>query len=165
MWLLDANMNVHLVETLKRLGLECDRASNRGWRALFNGDLVAADAAAGFTYPLHATSFSANRRRARSSHSQNSLWSSSIYRNNAGRFTRHGSRLPGSWAPSTRLREASSTGRLDGAPRAPFKGARGRSASESCPYPWPPTGAPRRGRPARRIAPRRGSPHPFRSTP
>jgi predicted nuclease of predicted toxin-antitoxin system len=49
MWLLDANMDVHLAETLKRLGLECDTAANRGWKALSNGDLVATAAAAGFT--------------------------------------------------------------------------------------------------------------------
>ncbi len=49
MWLLDANMDVHLVQTLNELGVSCDTAANRGWRALSNGELVSAAAAAGFT--------------------------------------------------------------------------------------------------------------------
>ena len=48
MWLLDANMDVHLVAVLAELGVHCDTAQNRGWKALSNGDLVAAAAAAGF---------------------------------------------------------------------------------------------------------------------
>jgi len=34
MWLLDANMDVHLVQTLNELGVSCDTAANRGWKAL-----------------------------------------------------------------------------------------------------------------------------------
>ena len=49
MWLLDANMDVHLVQTLKELGVFCDTAANRGWKALSNGELVSAAVAAGFT--------------------------------------------------------------------------------------------------------------------
>ena len=56
MWLLDANMDVHLVQplggrfqTLRELGVSCDTAANRGWKALSNGELVAAAAATGFT--------------------------------------------------------------------------------------------------------------------
>ncbi|MSV34479.1 MAG: hypothetical protein EXQ47_02615 [Bryobacterales bacterium] len=49
MWLLDANMDVHLVRTLNQLGVSCDTAANRGWKALANGELVAAAVAAGFT--------------------------------------------------------------------------------------------------------------------
>jgi predicted nuclease of predicted toxin-antitoxin system len=46
-WLLDANMDVHLLSLLRELGVSCDAASRRGWAALENGDLTAA-AAAGF---------------------------------------------------------------------------------------------------------------------
>jgi hypothetical protein len=49
MWLLDANMDVHLVQALNDLGVACDTAANRGWKALSNGDLVSAAVAAGFT--------------------------------------------------------------------------------------------------------------------
>ena len=49
MWLLDANMDVHLVQTLNELGVSCDTAANRGWKALSNGELVSAAVAAGFT--------------------------------------------------------------------------------------------------------------------
>jgi predicted nuclease of predicted toxin-antitoxin system len=48
MWLLDANMDVHLVELLSNFGVRCDKAANRGWKALSNGELVAAAVAAGF---------------------------------------------------------------------------------------------------------------------
>jgi hypothetical protein len=48
MWLLDANMDVHLVAVLGEFGIRCDTAANRGWKALSNGDLVAAAVAAGF---------------------------------------------------------------------------------------------------------------------
>jgi hypothetical protein len=48
MWLLDANMDVHLVGVLAEFGIRCDTARKRGWNALSNGDLVAAAAAAGF---------------------------------------------------------------------------------------------------------------------
>jgi hypothetical protein len=49
MWLLDANMDVHLAYTLAKLGVSCDTAANRGWKALSNGDLVSAAVQAGFT--------------------------------------------------------------------------------------------------------------------
>ena len=48
MWLLDANMDVHLVATLADLGISSVTAGSRGWRALSNGELVAAASAAGF---------------------------------------------------------------------------------------------------------------------
>jgi hypothetical protein len=35
MWLLDANMDIHLALLLKGLGISCDTA-NRGWKALSN---------------------------------------------------------------------------------------------------------------------------------
>jgi hypothetical protein len=41
MWLLDANMDVHLAGVLQEMGIECDTAANRGWKTLTNGDLVA----------------------------------------------------------------------------------------------------------------------------
>ena len=40
MWLLDANMDVHLVQTLHKLGVSCDTAANRGWGALSNGEVM-----------------------------------------------------------------------------------------------------------------------------
>jgi hypothetical protein len=48
MWLLDANMDVHLVELLEGFGIACHTAGSRGWKALSNGDLVTAAVAAGF---------------------------------------------------------------------------------------------------------------------
>ena len=48
MWLLDANMDVHLVQTLEELGVSSDTAANRGWKALSNGELVSEAVAAGF---------------------------------------------------------------------------------------------------------------------
>jgi hypothetical protein len=48
MWLLDANMDVHLMSVLKDFGIPCDTAGNRGWKSLKNGDLVTAAVADGF---------------------------------------------------------------------------------------------------------------------
>ena len=48
MWLLDANLDVHLLGLLRRYQIDCDTAENRGWKALRNGELVAAAAQAGF---------------------------------------------------------------------------------------------------------------------
>lgn len=48
MWLLDANMDVHLVTVLSELGISSDTANNRGWKALSNGDLVKVACASGF---------------------------------------------------------------------------------------------------------------------
>lgn len=48
MWLLDANMDVHLVAILSDFGVASDTAAHRGWKALSNGELVAAAVAAGF---------------------------------------------------------------------------------------------------------------------
>lgn len=48
MWLLDANMDVHLLSVLKDFGVACDTAGNRGWKSLKNGDLVKAAVADGF---------------------------------------------------------------------------------------------------------------------
>ena len=49
MWLLDGNMDVHLVQILNELGVSCNFAANRGRKALSNGDLVSESVAAGFT--------------------------------------------------------------------------------------------------------------------
>lgn len=49
MWLLDANMDVHLLPLLKKIGIECEGATRRGWQALDNGDLVSAAVKGGFT--------------------------------------------------------------------------------------------------------------------
>jgi hypothetical protein len=49
MWLLDANMDVHLLGLLRELGVECAAATRCGWASLENGALVAAAASAGFT--------------------------------------------------------------------------------------------------------------------
>jgi len=48
MWLLDANLDIHLLELLQRLGVNCDAAENRGWKSLRNGDLVSACWQSGF---------------------------------------------------------------------------------------------------------------------
>ena len=48
MWLLDANMDVHLVAVLADFGISSATAASRGWKALSNGDLVAAAVAGGF---------------------------------------------------------------------------------------------------------------------
>jgi hypothetical protein len=48
MWLLDANMDVHLAEVLRDLGIPCETTKSRGWKTLSNGDLVAAAVADGF---------------------------------------------------------------------------------------------------------------------
>src|ERR1700728_405717 len=49
MWLLDANMDVHLVSVLTSSQISCETAGKRGWKALSNGDLVSAAVDAGFT--------------------------------------------------------------------------------------------------------------------
>ncbi len=48
MWLLDANLDIHLLELLRSLQIDCDTTENRGWKSLRNGDLAAAAAEAGF---------------------------------------------------------------------------------------------------------------------
>ena len=48
MWLLDANMDVHLVSVLKDFGIAGETAGNRAWKSLKNGDLVTAAVADGF---------------------------------------------------------------------------------------------------------------------
>jgi len=48
MWLLDANMDVHLISVLEEFGIACETASHRGWKALSNGELVASAVASGF---------------------------------------------------------------------------------------------------------------------
>jgi len=49
MWLLDVNVDVHLVELLRDVGIASDTAENRGWKSLVNGALVGSAVAAGFT--------------------------------------------------------------------------------------------------------------------
>jgi hypothetical protein len=48
MWLLDANLDIHLVGLLRDYEIDCDTAENRGWKALRNGDLVAEAVQNGF---------------------------------------------------------------------------------------------------------------------
>ena len=48
MWLLDANMDVHVLDVLKELGVPCDSAIHKGWSELANGELVSAAIKAGF---------------------------------------------------------------------------------------------------------------------
>ncbi len=52
MWLLDANMDIHLVDLLRGYGIRSEAATRRGWCALTNGQLVAAAGKAGFTCVL-----------------------------------------------------------------------------------------------------------------
>jgi len=49
MWLLDANMDVHLLSLLSELGVPTEAATRRGWGALDNGALVSAAVRAGIT--------------------------------------------------------------------------------------------------------------------
>ena len=49
MRLLDANMDVHVLDVFSELGIPCESAIHRGWRELANGDLVSAATEAGFT--------------------------------------------------------------------------------------------------------------------
>jgi hypothetical protein len=49
MWLLDANMDVHLLDVFSELGIPCESAIHRGWRELANGQLIKAAIEAGFT--------------------------------------------------------------------------------------------------------------------
>jgi hypothetical protein len=60
MWLLDANMDVHLAPVLIGFNISCDTAGTRGWKALSNGDLVSAAVGAGFRCLLTRTNSSAN---------------------------------------------------------------------------------------------------------
>ena len=49
MWLLDANMDVHVASFLRECSVPVDVAGPRGWGMLANGELVATAAGAGFT--------------------------------------------------------------------------------------------------------------------
>jgi predicted nuclease of predicted toxin-antitoxin system len=49
MWLLDANLDIHLLGVLSELGIPCDAAIRRDWADLSNGELVLAAREAGFT--------------------------------------------------------------------------------------------------------------------
>jgi hypothetical protein len=49
MWLLDANLDIHLAELLQSLRIDCATAESRGWKALRNGELVSAAVNAGFS--------------------------------------------------------------------------------------------------------------------
>jgi predicted nuclease of predicted toxin-antitoxin system len=49
MWLLDANMDVHLLTLLQQFGQEAEATTRRGWKNLTNGELVSAAVGAGFT--------------------------------------------------------------------------------------------------------------------
>jgi hypothetical protein len=42
MWLLDANMDVHLISVSAAFRISCDTAGRRGWKILSNGELVRA---------------------------------------------------------------------------------------------------------------------------
>ena len=48
MWLLDANVDVHLAAVLREFGIQCETTVSRGWKALSNGELVEVTAAASF---------------------------------------------------------------------------------------------------------------------
>ncbi len=48
MWLLDANVDVHLAAFFNERGIACETVSRRGWKDLSNGQLVARAFAEGF---------------------------------------------------------------------------------------------------------------------
>ncbi|MFB3920789.1 MAG: DUF5615 family PIN-like protein [Terriglobia bacterium] len=52
MWLLDANVDVHLAPLLRERGIACDTTARRGWKSLSNGELVARAFSEGFRCPL-----------------------------------------------------------------------------------------------------------------
>jgi len=72
MWLLDANMDVHLVSILAGFEISSDTAGKRGWKALSNGDLVSAAVDAGFRCPSLETNSLANPLPSPSSSFRNS---------------------------------------------------------------------------------------------
>ncbi len=49
MWLLDANIDVHLLTLLREFGVKAEAATRKGWGALDNGQLVSVAAEAGFS--------------------------------------------------------------------------------------------------------------------
>jgi hypothetical protein len=70
MWLLDANMDIHLTALLAELGIRSETAAKRGWKALSNGQLVAAATASGFLCLLTRDRlFAESASRALKSHS------------------------------------------------------------------------------------------------
>ena len=52
MWLLDANMDVHLLALLQQFGQKAEATTRRGWGSLSNGDLVSTAIKEGFTCVL-----------------------------------------------------------------------------------------------------------------
>jgi hypothetical protein len=71
MWLLDANVDVHLVALLTEFGIQSETAASRGWKDLSNGELVAAAVAAGFQCLLTRDQlFAESASRALKSYSQ-----------------------------------------------------------------------------------------------
>jgi hypothetical protein len=64
MWLLDANMDAHLVAVLADLGISAATAGSRGWQALSNGELVAAASAGGFEQLTRGRQFGESAARA-----------------------------------------------------------------------------------------------------
>ena len=48
MWLLDANVDVHLAAIFRERGTACDTVARLGWKTLSNGELVATAFAEGF---------------------------------------------------------------------------------------------------------------------
>jgi hypothetical protein len=52
MWLLDANMDVHLVSVLTGFQISYHTTGRRGWKALSKGDLVRTAVEAGFRCPI-----------------------------------------------------------------------------------------------------------------
>jgi len=49
MWLLDVNVDLHLLSVLRAFGIGCEAAVNLGWQELSNGELVRRAARRGFT--------------------------------------------------------------------------------------------------------------------
>jgi hypothetical protein len=73
MWLLDANVDVHLAPLVSQFGVASDTAANRGWKALENGNLVTAAVAVGFDCILTRDQAFANRLHELCCHIRNSL--------------------------------------------------------------------------------------------
>jgi hypothetical protein len=99
MWLLDANMDVHLASLLAELGIASETAAAKGWKALSNGQLVAAAVSSGFDCLLTRDRLfgesAENRHLTPYGFIQRSLSFWSTCRSNVGRSTASASWRPG----------------------------------------------------------------------
>ena len=112
MWLLDANMDVHLTVVLAGFGISCDTVGNRGWKALSNSELLTTAVAAGFRCLLTRDQlFGESASRALKSFPGFAVVVVT-FPSSAGRNTKRGSSQLGPLLLLNQFRGASSDGRL-----------------------------------------------------